>query len=248
MANKLIGRQKIIIVMPAYNAANTLKKTVLTLPNIKLEVLVGDDASSDRTSAISRSLGLKTIIHNHNSGYGANQKSLYREALRQKADIVVMIHPDNQYDTSNLRTMINLIVKNKADIVLGNRIKTAHDNHMPWWKFVSNRFLTVCQNIVYQQQLSEYHTGLRAYSNEVLQKLPMKSFSDNFVFDSEFLAAAIAQGFRIAEVDTNCYYNDSVSSISFLPSLHYGVATLRVLWRLSRGYYDLDTKSKIKRN
>jgi glycosyltransferase involved in cell wall biosynthesis len=229
---------KVVVVMPAYNAAVTLQKTIATLPKrLKLEVIVGDDASQDDTVKISRSLGLKTLTHVKNLGYGGNQKILYREALKCRADIIIMVHPDNQYDTTNLPKMIKLLSSGQVDIVLGTRMKTAHENHMPLWKHAANKFLTYCQNYFFKQHLSEYHTGLRAYRADVVRELPLSSFSDNFVFDSEFLAAAIARGFRIAETDTNCYYNHEVSSISFRASTRYGIETLRVLWRFRRGDY-----------
>lgn len=228
---------KVVIIMPAYNAAATLERTYKQLSKkYQKNVHVCDDASSDNTAKISKKLGLATLVHSKNMGYGANQKSLYDEAIKQKAEVIIMVHPDNQYDTSCLPEMVNLI-NNGADMVLATRMKTARSNNMPWWKYWSNRCLTVVQNIIYGQKLSEYHTGLRGYSVKLLKSMPYNTFSNDFVFDSETIAWTIANNCKIKEVDTNCCYTAEASSINFRRSLKYGLSTLLILWRFKRGQY-----------
>ncbi|HSX45275.1 MAG TPA: glycosyltransferase family 2 protein [Candidatus Saccharimonadales bacterium] len=224
------------IIFPAYNAANTLKATYLNLPKVYDELLLCDDASQDKTKVISQKLGIKTIVHERNLGYGANQKSLFNAIKASKSDVIIMVHPDDQYNTKCLPEMIEQI-HSGSDLVLGSRFKTARLNGMPLWKYAANRFLTFCQNQVYGAGLSEYHTGLRAYNAKLLKKIPYETFSDNFVFDSELIAWTIANKYQITEVDTDCYYNSTISSIKFWPSFVYGLTTLRVLWRFGTGYY-----------
>jgi len=228
---------KVMITMPAYNAAATLETTYKHLAKqYQKNVLVCDDASSDDTAKISKKLGLVTILHSKNKGYGANQKSLYDEAIKQNAEVVIMVHPDNQYDTSCLPEMMNHL-KNGADMVLATRMKTARSNNMPWWKYWSNRFLTIIQNKIYKQKISEYHTGLRAYNARLLKSMPFEAFSDDFVFDSETIAWTIANNYQIKEVDTHCRYTTEASSINFRRSLLYGLSTLLVLLRFKLGRY-----------
>jgi glycosyltransferase involved in cell wall biosynthesis len=232
---------KITIVMPAYNAAKTIKKTILATPKCYDKIIICDDASQDATSQIARQLtqsNIKLLKHTKNSGYGANQKTLYHAALSdKKTSLIIMVHPDNQYDTSNLPRIIKCFDDPKVDMVLGTRMAKAKQLGMPIWKRSANKFLTTIQNQIYQRNLSEYHTGLRAYRSDLLKQMPFDKFSDNFVFDSETIAWAIAQNKTIKEIPTNCFYTDEVSSISFWPSCRYGLSTLRVLVRFARKYY-----------
>ncbi|HUD03205.1 MAG TPA: glycosyltransferase family 2 protein [Patescibacteria group bacterium] len=226
----------ILVVMPAYNAESTLMETIKNLPKICDKVLICDDASNDKTVDVGRSLGLKMIEHNINRGYGANQKSLYDNSIISKAKIVVMVHPDNQYNTDCIPEMIKCI-ENGADLVLGSRMETARQNGMPWWKFLSNRLLSTIQNQIYGQHMSEYHSGLRAYNIKLLQMMPYNKFSNDFVFDSQVIAWTIANDFHIDEVKTNCYYSEDASSVGVRASLRYGFATMGVLWKFKRGYF-----------
>jgi len=228
---------KVIVVMPAYNAAKTLEPTIKGLPSVYEKIIVCDDASRDETVRVSRSLNCVTLTHSSNRGYGANQKTLYNEALKYNPDIVIMVHPDNQYETSRLADMIDLILDKKMNLVLGVRTKTALKNHMPLWKFMSNRGLTRIQNLVFKRSLLEYHTGLRVYDGKMIKAMPYKKFSNNFCFDSEVLAWVIANGYRISEVDAQCFYTSESSSIKFFPSVKYGLDTLRILKRFRNGYY-----------
>ncbi len=230
--------QRVRVVMPAYNAASTIASTIDGLPQeLKPGVLVCDDASTDTTLAVCQELGLDVISHSVNRGYGGNQKSLYDRALAEGTEFVIMLHPDNQYDADSLPAMIDALASGKADVVLGTRMKNARANGMPLWRFISNRGLSCLQRQVYRRNHSEFHTGLRGYSAKILKVMPYQVFSDKFVFDSELLAWSIAQGYSIAEVDTNCYYAKHVSSIRFWPSVRYGLETLAVLWRYKRGAY-----------
>ena len=227
---------KILVVMPAYNAESTLAKTLRALPKVYDKVLICDDASKDKTVKIAQGFGLRTIQNNVNRGYGASQKSLYALAIKNNANIVIMVHPDNQYNTDCMPEMIKHI-KNGADLVLGSRMQTARQNGMPWWRFLSNRLLSTIQSWAYSAHMSGYHSGLRAYSTELLQAMPYEKFSNDFVFDSQIIAWAVANGFHIDEVNTECYYTEEVSSIGFMPSLRYGIATLGVIWQFKCGYF-----------
>jgi len=224
--------------MPAYNAELTLHETVKRLPHVYDEILLCDDASKDKTVAIAQSLGLTVFTHQKNSGYGGNQKTLYQEALRRNAEIIIMVHPDNQYDASNVADGIRLIEYGEADFIIGNRMSTARKDGMPFWRYVSNRFLTLCQNFVFHSHMHELHSGLRIYRASMLRSMPFEKFSDDFVFDSETIAWAFAHGFRFGEIPARCYYGSSESSISFTRSVTYGLATLKVLARYLRGYYN----------
>ena len=194
---------KVVVVMPAYNAGRTLRMTYEELPKdaVNLVILV-DDGSTDKTLEIARELGLEIFVHNRNYGYGANQKTCYTEALRAGADIVVMVHPDYQYDPTLVPQMIEPIVRHDADVVLGSRLKvgSALAQGMPWWKFAANRALTWVENRVFGLALSEYHTGYRAFRREVLETVNFSANSDGFVFDQEIIAQAVAGRFRIAEI------------------------------------------------
>jgi glycosyltransferase involved in cell wall biosynthesis len=226
----LIHGQKVVVVLPAYNAERTLERTVADLPSDLVdEVLLVDDASQDKTLEVARALGLPTIAHERNLGYGANQKTCYAEALRRQADVVVMLHPDYQYDPRLVTAMGALIAWGVYDVVLGSRIigGGALKGGMPLYKYVSNRILTALQNILMRQKLSEYHTGYRAFSRRVLEDLPLESNSDDFVFDNQILAQIAYFGFRVGEVSCPTRYAPESSSIDFRRSCRYG---LGVIW------------------
>jgi glycosyltransferase involved in cell wall biosynthesis len=226
-------KSKIIVVMPAYNAASTLKKTVMDLPQgFGDEIILVDDLSKDDTVGIARSLGLTVIVHDRNTGYGGNQKTCYDEALKRGADIVIMIHPDYQYDSSLAFLFTELISKGICDIVLGSRVRTRREclaSGMPLYKYISNRLLTIIENIVTGQNLSEWHTGYRAYSRSVLEKIPYHTNSNQFVFDSQFLIQAAYFGFKIGDLPVPCRYFDEASSINFFRSVVYGINTIKTL-------------------
>lgn len=220
--------------MPAYNASRTLRMTYEELPkeDVHLVILV-DDASTDDTIAIARQLHLEVFVHNRNYGYGANQKTCYTEALKAGADIVVMVHPDYQYDPRLLPQIIQPIVDGKADLVLGSRLKggTALQQGMPWWKYISNRFLTWLENLTFGLHHSEYHTGYRAFSRQVLETVNYAMNSDGFVFDQDIIAQAVASGFRIAEIAVPTRYFPEASSASLFQSTIYGLRILALLAR-----------------
>jgi glycosyltransferase involved in cell wall biosynthesis len=223
---------KIIAVMPAYNAARTLEQTFRDIPpGVIDEIILVDDNSSDNTLEIAKQLGLITVIHSENRGYGANQKTCYRMALERGADIVVMIHPDYQYDSRLTGYLVNFIKDGYVDIRLGSRIRTrreALEGGMPFYKYVANRFLTMIENIISGQNLSEWHTGFRAYSRKVLETIPWQNNSDDFVFDSQFLFQCVAFGFKIGEIPVPVRYHEKSSSINFVRSAIYGFLTLKV--------------------
>ncbi len=228
------GRPKVIVVMPAYNAAQTLKATCDDIPPGSVdEIIVVDDASHDETVAVARDLGLKVFVHPVNRGYGGNQKTCYTEALRLGADIVVMLHPDYQYDPKRIPDMTAPVVAGKADLVLGSRLKDgkALEGGMPLYKFVSNRFLTATENLILGTRLSELHTGYRAYTRRLLETIPFMRNSEGFVFDTEVIVQAVAFGFRIDEIGVPAKYMPEASSIRFWPSVVYGT---RTLWTLAR--------------
>jgi glycosyltransferase involved in cell wall biosynthesis len=220
----------IIVVMPAYNADRTLRQTCAELPrDIVDEVLLVDDHSSDATVELARELRLTTFVHNKNMGYGRNQKTCYREALRRGADIVVMLHADYQYSPRLVTAIASMIAYGEYDVVLGSRILGvgARRGGMPLYKYVSNRFLTFLQNVAFDHKISEYHTGYRAFNSEVLNKLPLEVNSDDFIFDAEFLAQAIYFGYRLGEISCPARYFPEASSLNFSRSAKYG---LLVLW------------------
>ncbi|MBI2491270.1 MAG: glycosyltransferase family 2 protein [Candidatus Rokubacteria bacterium] len=220
--------------MPAYNAGRTLRMTYEELPKdaVSLVILV-DDGSTDGTPEIARQLGLEIFVHNRNYGYGANQKTCYAEALRAGAEIVVMVHPDYQYDPRLVPQIIAPIVRGEADVVLGSRLKegSALAQGMPWWKYVSNRFLTGLENRVFGLALSEFHTGYRAFRREVLETVNFALNGDGFVFDQEIVAQVVAAKFRIAEIAVPTRYFPEASSASLTASTVYG---LRILGLLAR--------------
>ncbi len=215
---------KIIVVMPAYNAEKTVRKTYEDLPkDLIREVILVDDASRDQTVKEAKNLGITVYMHHENRGYGANQKTCYDEALKRNPDIVVMVHPDYQYD------LCEPIVNGRADIMLGSRIQTRHQvlsGGMPLWKYFANRFLTLVENLSMGLNLSEYHTGFRAYSSRVLKTIPYHKFSDDFVFDQQILISALAAGYNISEIPVPCKYFPEASSINFKRSAKYGLMTL----------------------
>ena len=220
--------------MPAYNAARTLEATYRGLAmDVVDEVILVDDVSHDETVDIAERLGLKVVVHIQNQGYGGNQKTCYLEALRSGADVVVMVHPDNQYDSTLVPQMIQPILDGAADIVLGSRLLsgTALSGGMPWWKYIANRFLTVVENVAFGLRLSEYHTGFRAYSRRLLETVPFLLNSDNFVFDQEIMAQAISFGFRVGEIPVPTRYFAEASSVNFERSVEYGMDVLKLVMR-----------------
>ena len=225
-------REKVIVVMPAYNAAETLEKTYNDLPQeIVDEIILVDDVSQDETVEIARRLGLRVVIHIQNTGYGGNQKTCYLEALKDGADIVVMLHPDYQYDSRLVPELIRPIQEGRADLVLGSRLLSgeALGGGMPLYKYISNRFLTLAENLAFRKHLSEYHTGFRAYSRRFLETIPFLLNSDRFVFDSQVLAQAVAFGFEITEIAVPTRYFEEASSVGLKDGLIYGVQTLWVV-------------------
>ena len=222
--------RRVIVVMPAYNASKTLEQTYNEIPHdIVDEVILVDDASSDDTAARAEALGIHTVIHPENRGYGGNQKTCYREALSRGADIIVMLHPDYQYSPKLIPAMVSMITSGYFDLVLGSRILggQALKGGMPFYKYVSNRLLTLVENMALGVKLSEYHTGYRAYTRRLLEALPFEENSDDFVFDNEVLVQAVWSGFRIGEISCPTKYFPEASSIDFKNSLLYGVGVLR---------------------
>jgi glycosyltransferase involved in cell wall biosynthesis len=226
----LLNKKKVVVVMPAYNAARTLRQTYEELPfHIVDEVLLVDDSSSDETVALARELNVTTFQHKKNLGYGRNQKTCYREALKRGADIVIMLHPDYQYSPKLVISLAGMIASGHYDVALASRILGvgALKGGMPRYKYISNRFLTAVQNLLLGYKLSEYHTGFRAFSREVLGSLPIEENSDDFLFDNEMLAQAIYFNYQIGEISCPTKYFPEASSISFKRSVKYG---LGVLW------------------
>jgi glycosyltransferase involved in cell wall biosynthesis len=224
---------RVIAVMPAYNAERTLAATVGDIPVGSVdEVILVDDGSSDRTVELARSMGLTVLVHEKNKGYGGNQKTCYREALARGADVVVMIHPDYQYDSRVIPHAVGFIELGICDVVLGNRIRSreeAHHGGMPGWKYLANRFLTFVENFALGQNLGDFHSGFRVYRREVLETVPFEKNSDDFVFDTQFLAQAVRLGFRLGDVPVPVRYFKEASSINFRRSVKYGLGTLGVL-------------------
>lgn len=229
------SRPRTIAVMPAYNAARTLERTIQDIPPGSVdEVILVDDCSRDNTVEIARSLGLTVVQHEKNLGYGGNQKTCYRLALDHGADIVVMIHPDYQYDSRAIPVAVEIIRLGTCDFVMGSRIRTRREalaGGMPPWKYLANRCLTLVENIALGQNLGDFHSGFRAYRRAVLETIPFTRNSNDFVFDSEFLAQAVHFGFKIGDIPVPVRYFDEASSINFRRSVTYGLATLGVLWK-----------------
>lgn len=227
----MLTNKKIIVVMPAYNAERTLEKTYREIPKeVVDEVLLVDDKSRDSTVIKAKELGIATYIHEVNKGYGGNQKTCYREALKRGADIVIMLHPDYQYPPKLIPTLAGLLTSGMFDVALGSRILggMALKGGMPLYKYISNRALTFFDNLVTGQKLSEYHTGYRAFTRKILLDLPLLENSDDFIFDNEMLMQAAYFGYRIGEVTCPTNYNKEASSISFSRSVVYGLGILLI--------------------
>jgi len=238
-------QNRVVVVMPAYNAARTLRMTYAELPRDHVDlVIVVDDGSSDETTKIVRELGLELFVHNRNYGYGANQKTCYREALKAGAEIIVMVHPDYQYDPTLLPDVIRPIQEGRADVVFGSRLLGGDPMRqgMPWWKYVSNRFLTWLENQTFCLALAEYHTGYRAFRRDVLEGVNLDMNSDKFIFDQEIVAQMMEINARIVEVPVPTRYFPEASSASFVQSSIYG---LSILWLLLR--YSLHRSGVLRR-
>ena len=236
----MLNGRRIAVVMPAYKAEKTLRRTFDGIPHdIVDHVILTDDASGDATAELARSLGIRTLVHDRNRGYGANQKTCYLEAMRLGADVVVMLHPDYQYEPRLVTPMASMISSGVYDMVLGSRILggTAMAGGMPLWKYVANRALTAIENMALGSKLSEFHTGFRAYSREALLAMPILANSDDFVFDNQLIAQAVALGLRIGEISCPASYHGDASSINFSRSVRYGFGVLGtsaafVAWRM----------------
>jgi glycosyltransferase involved in cell wall biosynthesis len=235
----MLEGKHVVVVMPAYNAERTLRKTYAEIPKGTVDdVILVDDQSQDRTAEIARSLGINTIVHSKNRGYGGNQKTCYKEAMKLGADIVIMVHPDYQYTPKLITAMASLIAEGLFDCVLGSRILGvgALRGGMPRYKFIANRMLTLIQNLLLGYKLSEYHTGYRAFSREVLEKLPLENNDEDFVFDNQMLSQIIYAGFNIGEITCPTRYMEDSSSISFIRAVHYGLGVIQtsMAFRLHR--------------
>jgi len=231
--------------MPAYNAEATVERTVRDIPRDAVDqIILVDDFSRDNTAAVAGGLGLTVVVHEQNRGYGGNQKTCYRHALDAGADFVVMVHADYQYDSRLVGVAVEILRLDVCDVVLGSRIRTRREalrGGMPFWKYVANRILTITENVVLGQNLGDFHSGFRAYRRRVLETIPYDRNSDDFVFDSQFLAQAVHFGFRVGDIPVPVRYFAEASSISFRRSVRYGFSTLGVLarfllhrWRLWR--------------
>ena len=225
--------KRVIVVMPAYNAAKTLERTYHDIPHdLVSRIILVDDVSRDDTVSVARQLGLDVIIHRQNLGYGGNQKTCYDAALEAGADAVVMLHPDYQYDATRIPALVGPILDGTKDLMLGSRfLGDPLAGGMPRWKYISNRFLTGVENLVFGLHLSEYHTGFRAYSRLLLETIPYHLNSNDFVFDQDLVAQAVACGMRIGEIAVPTRYFEEASSVNFRRSVVYGLSTLRVSMR-----------------
>src|ERR1035437_4328307 len=223
----------VVVVMPAYNAAKTLERTYRDIPHeFVSRIILVDDVSEDDTVAVARQLGLDVLIHRQNLGYGGNQKTCYDAALAVGADAVVMLHPDYQYDATRIPALVGPILDGTKDLMLGSRfLGDPLAGGMPRWKYISNRFLTGVENLVFGLHLSEYHTGFRAYSRHLLETIPYHLNSNDFVFDQDLVAQAVACGMRIGEIAVPTRYFEEASSVNFRRSVVYGLSTLRVSMR-----------------
>lgn len=231
--------KKIIVVLPAYNAARTLERTVRDLPEMVDETILVDDGSHDETAALARQLGLFVFEHDQNNGYGANQKTCYRIALDHGADIIVMIHPDYQYDPKLVKYFAEFIVDDYFDVMLGTRIRSRREalaGGMPGYKYIANRILTILENMVSGYNLSEWHTGMRAYKREVLAAIDWLHNSDDFVFDSQVLFQIVARRYRIGEIPVPVRYFKEASSINFGRSCRYGLGTVVTAFKYLFGF------------
>lgn len=232
MENRPLRDKKVIVVMPAYNAEKTLERTLDDIPRDWVdEIILTDDASRDGTVALARRLGLRVLVHERNLGYGANQKTCYREALRLGGEIMVMVHPDHQYDPKVIPRLLQPLLDGECDAVFGSRMLGGRplEGGMPKWKYLANIFLTAVENAAFYMYLTEYHSGLRAYSRRYLQTVKFDLNSDDFVFDSEIIAQGVVHDLRIREIPIATRYFDEASKIGFLRSVVYGLAILRTL-------------------
>lgn len=245
-------KPKIVVVMPAYNAGKTITATYNDLPKDLInEVILVDDASHDKTIDKAKQLGITVYKHSKNKGYGGNQKTCYSEALKRNPDIVIMVHPDYQYDAKLAGVLCEPIVNGRTDIMLGSRIQTRRQvlaGGMPLYKYLANRFLTLIENLAMGLNLSEYHTGFRAYSANVLNTVPYLNFSDDFVFDQQMLISALSFGFNIAEIPVPCKYFKEASSINFTKSTEYGLMTLYTLLSYLLNQLGLSNSKLFKKN
>jgi len=226
----MINGKKICVVMPAYNAEKTLQRTYDEIPkDIVDEIILTDDASKDKTVDVAKNLGIRTFTHNKNKGYGGNQKTCYQEALNLNADIIVMLHPDYQYTPKLITPMSSMIAEGVFDAVIGSRIlgNKAIMGGMPKYKYISNRFLTMAENVIINQKLSEYHTGFRAFSRKILETIPLMENSDDFVFDNQMLCQTLYFGFSVGEISCPASYFDDASSINFSRSVTYGIGVIK---------------------
>ncbi len=250
----MLNKKKIVVVLPAYNAAKTLRRTVDEIPReIVDEVILTDDASRDNTADLAQEMGLITIRHDHNRGYGGNQKTCYTAALARGADIVVMLHPDYQYTPKLVSAMASMIAYDTYDAVLASRIlgRGALQGGMPLYKYIANRGLTFAENILIREKMSEYHTGYRAWSRQILERLPLRSCSDDFVFDNQMVVQAAYFGFRVGEISCPTKYFEEASSINFQRSVTYGFGVLRTAldvrlkrWGLAKPAFLADAPSE----
>lgn len=240
-----------IVIMPAYNAASTLERTVADLPmELLQEVILVDDGSRDDTVEVAKSLGLTVAVHAKNRGYGGNQKTCYHLALQRDADFVVMVHPDYQYDARVIGAAVKILELGICDMVLGSRIRTRREalaGRMPAYKYIANRCLTLFENMWLGQNLGDFHSGFRAYNRKILETIPFESNSDDFVFDSQFLAQAAHFGFKIGDIPVPVRYFDEASSISFRRSVRYGLSTLGVLAEYSAHRWGLKKSRRFTR-
>lgn len=229
----MFEQRKVVVVLPAYNAEKTLEVTYKNIPaGIVDEAVLVDDASVDNTVDVARRLGITVLIHSKNRGYGANQKTCYKEALSRGADIIVMLHPDYQYDPRVIPFAIGFLVTDICDIIIGSRVRTRKETiegGMPLYKYISNRILTAMENTVFGQNLGDFHSGFRVYKRQVLENISFENNSDDFVFDTEFLAQAIYRGFKVGDIPIPTRYFPEASSINFKRSLKYGLECLLVM-------------------
>ncbi len=244
----MILGKKVVVVLPAYQAGKTLERTVAEIPReVADEILLVDDASGDDTVKVAQRLGLRTFVHEHNLGYGGNQKTCYREALKLGADIVVMLHPDYQYSPKLIGALAHMVASGHYDIALGSRIlaQSALAGGMPFYKYVANRFLTLTQNLLMGQKLSEYHTGYRAFSRTVLESLPLEKNSNDFIFDNEILCEAVAAGFQIGEISCPTRYFHEASSINLQRSIIYGFGVLKCALQNARWWRKASSRARL---